>query len=631
MSSTPETVIAGYRIDRVLGSGGMGTVYLARHPRMDRLVALKVLPDHGADPRTATGFEREVDLAARLDHPNIVPVYDRSAPGATPMWVAMKFIEGQDAAALLRTNGPLSAARAVALLSDIADGLDYAHHAGVLHRDVKPANILIEHATGRALLTDFGIARTVDHTVTRSGLLMTLAYTAPERFRGEQIDHRADVYALGCTLYELIIGTPPFTRSDQAAVVAAHLTAQPPRPSELRPDIPAGFDEVIAVALAKDPSLRYDSCGELAAAAELELAESDDRTTELVDLPPMAARNVSRRRLLAGAAIAVPAIAVAATAATLALRSEDEASGAGPTHTPDPQRPLATEITDLPAGSTPDAVVFSSNSGKVAGGRNIWNAQARRAIREISRGQVIRAFDPTGTIVAVEDRHDLRLVRAETGETIGPPFTGHTDMIVTAAFHPDGGRLVSGSWDKTIRIWDVSTGQQIGPALTDHGDYVDAVAISPNGTTLASAGWDATIRLWDIDTGAPIGPPLTGDQACHAVAFGPDGTTLVSGDSTVRFWNVERHIELPSGNLIEPIAAAGVESVAASPDGALFASAHADGTVRLWDARTRKSLEQPLTVSSGRALSVAFSPDGTLLAAGAEDNTIRLWELGPHR
>ncbi|UGT42669.1 protein kinase [Nocardia yamanashiensis] len=272
MGLQPGTVFAGFSIERLLGAGGMGTVYLAAHPRLRRRVALKVLGDtFVTDTKIRTAFDREATLAAGLDHPNIVPVYDRSAVDDAALWLAMRYIDGGDAAALLREHEQgLEPARAVRLVADAAHALDYAHAQGVLHRDVKPANLLIDndHREGeRAVLTDFGIARTLDDTVTLSGIAATFAYAAPERFSDTPADHRADIYSLGCTLFQLLTGQPPFPRKDQAAVIGAHLTAPPPAPRTVRPELPAALDDVIATALAKSPADRYPTCTALAAAA----------------------------------------------------------------------------------------------------------------------------------------------------------------------------------------------------------------------------------------------------------------------------------------------------------------------------------------------------------------------------
>ncbi|WP_433622795.1 serine/threonine-protein kinase [Nocardia sp. CA-120079] len=257
----------------------MGVVYLARHPRLDRSVALKVIGGALADdPRVRTRFERESALAASLDHPNIVHVYDRSDKDAETLWISMKYIAGGDTVDLLaRSGGRLRVDHAVRLIGDIARALDHAHAHGIVHRDVKPANILVdrsENGLERAVLTDFGIARAFSDTQTLSAITATFAYAAPERFGTEPVDRRADLYSLACTLYELLTGQTPFPRSDQAAVIAAHLHEPPPRPTDLVPGVPPGVDEVIATAMAKHPEDRYPDCGTFAAAANQVLTEA---------------------------------------------------------------------------------------------------------------------------------------------------------------------------------------------------------------------------------------------------------------------------------------------------------------------------------------------------------------------
>ncbi|MGW4247236.1 serine/threonine-protein kinase [Nocardia sp. NPDC004722] len=310
MRLDPGADFSGFGIERVLGAGGMGVVYLARHPRLDRHVALKVFGGAGVGPAMSPAspgrarFDREAALAARLEHPDIVPIYDRSAPGAEIPWLCMRYISGGDIAALLAAaGGRLPASDAVRLITDAGNALDYAHRHGVLHRDVKPANILVDVSDrdgGRAVLTDFGIARAFDDTLTLTGTTATVAYAAPERFGEDPADHRADIYSLGCTFYEILTGSRPFPRSDHAAVISAHLTAPPPRPTELFPDLPPALDDVIATALAKHPAARYPDCAALAEAANLALtggrsARGDSRRDIHADITIRADRATDSR------------------------------------------------------------------------------------------------------------------------------------------------------------------------------------------------------------------------------------------------------------------------------------------------------------------------------------------------
>ncbi|WP_458688710.1 serine/threonine-protein kinase [Nocardia tengchongensis] len=265
-------VFAGYTVERLLGVGGMGEVYLAKDRDLPRSVALKVLASGKADdPEVRARFLREADTAARLAHPNIVAVYARGNDEHR-LWMAMQYVDGTDAAAILR-DGPVRPDHAVRIIGETARALDHAHRAGVLHRDVKPANILLAWGPDRRVyLADFGIAKAIDHTstLTRTGeMYASFQYAAPEQFEmRSDTDRRADVYALGCTLFHMLTGQLPYPGESTAQLVAAHLGAPIPRPSQVHGTVPPAFDAVIERALAKNRDHRFSSCGELAAAAE---------------------------------------------------------------------------------------------------------------------------------------------------------------------------------------------------------------------------------------------------------------------------------------------------------------------------------------------------------------------------
>jgi hypothetical protein len=289
-------MLGGYRIARLLGAGGMGAVYLASHPSLPRYVALKVLSaELSRDPDFRTRFQREADVAAALDHPNIVAVYDRGQTADGQLWIAMQFVDGTDADAALRA-GTMTPERAVHIVAAVATALDHAHSRTVVHRDVKPANFLLSgpaDAGERVLLGDFGIARALDDvglTVTGS-VMATVAYAAPEVLAGQPFDGRADIYSLGCTLFRLLTGKPPFPATNgMAAVMMAHLQAPPPRVTDIVPSLPAGLDAVIAGAMAKDPAARFGSAAALAAAAQAALY--DTTAAMRVPLPPVASGDV---------------------------------------------------------------------------------------------------------------------------------------------------------------------------------------------------------------------------------------------------------------------------------------------------------------------------------------------------
>jgi eukaryotic-like serine/threonine-protein kinase len=279
------SIIAGYRIERVLGAGGMGEVYLAAHPSLPRYDALKVLSaELSGDADFRARFIREADVAARLDHPNIVSIHNRGQTDEGQLWIAMQFVDGTDADNALAA-GAMTPARAVFIVGEVAKALDYAGQRGVVHRDVKPANFLLSGPLGadeRVLLADFGIARALgDVGLTVTGSVMaTLSYAAPEVLSGLAFDGRADLYSLGCSLFRLLTGKAPFFGAGgMAAVVAAHLQAPPPRVSQWAPGLSARMDAVIATAMAKDPAHRFCSARELAAAAAQALGGSVDSTS----------------------------------------------------------------------------------------------------------------------------------------------------------------------------------------------------------------------------------------------------------------------------------------------------------------------------------------------------------------
>jgi len=264
-------VIAGYTIVRSLGSGGMGEVYLARHPRLPRFDALKVLSAAVcAESEYRERFNREADMAASLWHPHIVEVHDRGDVNGQ-LWISMDYVEGTDAGELLtrpeNLNG-LPPDDVVRIINAIADALDYAHERGLLHRDIKPTNILLADDGDRIMLADFGIARRMDDTSQLTSTNMTVgtvAYAAPEQLRGEHLDGRADQYALAATAFQLLTGTPPFQHSNPAVVISQHLTAAPPSIGARRPEL-SSLGPVFDKALAKSPADRYERCIDFARA-----------------------------------------------------------------------------------------------------------------------------------------------------------------------------------------------------------------------------------------------------------------------------------------------------------------------------------------------------------------------------
>jgi serine/threonine-protein kinase len=380
-----ETKLAGYRIEDLLGRGGMSTVYLAEDTRLRRRVALKVLASElGADERFRERFVRESQVAAGMEHPNIVPIYE-AGEAEGRLFIAMRYVRGTDLRRLIAREGRLDPERTVRILRDVASALDAAHAEGLVHRDVKPGNILLIEGAGEegrdvVYLSDFGLTKRLEGQsggLTQTGQFVgTVDYVAPEQIEGKPVDGRADVYSLGCVLYECLTGRVPFGREEQVAALYAHLQDAPPKLSAERSDLPAGLDGVLAKALAKSPVQRYPTCGELVAAARAELTPGSGE----------GASGVPIRRAGRGWLAAAAAAVVAAVLAVLALvqggspETAGQATGAAqqvlPSPSPTPrfrtvQRPLTAEderlLTYIPKDVARDCAPLDVQTGQAVG------------------------------------------------------------------------------------------------------------------------------------------------------------------------------------------------------------------------------------------------------------------------
>jgi predicted Ser/Thr protein kinase len=309
-------IVAGFRITSLVGRGAVGSVYLAFEVDYGGRVALKLLGDELAqDERFRQRFLRESELAATLDHPNIVPTLASGEDGGR-LYLAMEYVEGSDLRELLRRDGRLEATRAIDLVGQVAEALDAAHEAGLVHRDVKPGNVLVTAKAGgeHAYICDFGLARHVSSVSSLTGdrgFVGTIDYVSPEQVAGGPIDRRADVYSLGCLLFECLAGVRPYERDSELSVVFAHLNEPPPRLSDFRPELPPALDEVFSTALAKSPEARFQHCGDLIAAAQAALRGE-----------ALPRRGRPRRWRVASAVVAV-ALAAAAVGGVVLLRDSE--------------------------------------------------------------------------------------------------------------------------------------------------------------------------------------------------------------------------------------------------------------------------------------------------------------------
>jgi Protein kinase domain len=355
------TTFAGYRVESLVGRGGMGVVYRATDLSLERPVALKlVAPELAEDERFRERFLREPRLAASLDHPHVIPIYEAGEHDGQ-LYLAMRFVEGSDLRTILEREGKLPPQRALALLADVADALDAAHRRALVHRDVKPANVLLDE-DGHAYLTDFGITKQLGGDSTDTGRVVgTLEYLAPEQIRGDPVDGRADVYALGCVLYECLAGAPPFRRTTEAEILWAHMQEQP---ASLRGH--PRLDPVLRKALAKDREDRYASCTELIEAAAAALGMGTPRPARRPFGPAELLRR-GRVVLASGLVILGAAIAAAIVALTTAEDARNEPLGTG------------VAAIDPATGKVASLTEFEALPGNVAAGEGaVWVLQDGR-------------------------------------------------------------------------------------------------------------------------------------------------------------------------------------------------------------------------------------------------------------
>jgi len=448
------TIFAGYTIVQRLGSGGMGEVYLARHPRLPRQDALKVLRSEvSADGEYRERFNREADIAATLWHPHIVGVHDRGEFNGQ-LWISMDYVDGTDAGRLLRERYPdgMPAAEVAEIITAVADALDYAHQRNLLHRDVKPANVLVARGDQRILLADFGIARWADDTsgLTATNMTVgTVSYAAPEQLMGGHLDGRADQYALAATAFHLLTGSPPFQHTNPAVVISQHLNASPPAIGDHRPDL-AALDPVLAKALAKNPDDRFERCADFARALEHRIGGDQPDATRL---SPVAGAAHEGRRSPIRPGVVIPAVLAILLVAAIGFalleltRADDERAAPPATSTsatsrvtplpPPPEPPpspsatttdiTTTDITTT-AAAAPVAVIGADCSllggtGSTANGATAYCSTLQNtgaSIWSLSQGDVASptvTTAPTDEPLPIEEESPVRVCMQQTGQT----------------------------------------------------------------------------------------------------------------------------------------------------------------------------------------------------------------------